>query len=342
MLEVREISKSKQNEWRDFVLQQPFTLFTQSPANGLFYESMDEQYWIFGLYNNNQLMGGSLVVSVHARRGNFLLLPYGPILNYSNQHEVRTFISFLRDFAKQQRYDFIRISPFIDNTPTHSSALTLNGCKKAPLHILAENTWILNITNTEEVLLKQMKKNHRNLISRCQREGVTIRQTGGPEAVARLNAMHDIVAERHDFSRFSKTFIEKEYSVLNAKEEVVIFEAVLPNGDIDASAMIYFFGNMAAYRHSASLHKEKHIPTSYLIQWEVIKEAKRRGKTWYNFWGVAPENAAKDHPFAGITHFKKGFGGEQKDLLPAYDLPISSFYYINWIIETFRRMKRGF
>jgi len=63
---------------------------------------------------------------------------------------------------------------------------------------------------------------------------------------------------------------------------------------------------------------------------------------FYNFWGIAPDGSSPKHPFAGITHFKKGFGGKQIDLLRCQDLPLAPKYYINWGVETLRRLKRGF
>ena len=99
---------------------------------------------------------------------------------------------------------------------------------------------------------------------------------------------------------------------------------------------------MSAYRHSASLNKNPKLPSSYLIQWEAILESKHRNKKYYNFWGIAPNDSKKSHPFAGITHFKKGFGGFQKNLLHCQDLPITKKYYITFIIEMARKIKRGF
>ena len=64
--------------------------------------------------------------------------------------------------------------------------------------------------------------------------------------------------------------------------------------------------------------------------------------TLYNFWGIAPETASKDHPFFGITHYKKGFGGYQRDIVHCHDIVLSSRYYLTWIVETIRSKKRGF
>ncbi len=337
---IKQVTNKK--EWEDFLKTQEYALFTQSSLYCDVYTKTGEKSWIFGVYKGDVLVGGSLVTSVHAKRGNFLLLPYGPVLDYTNKEQFSSFITAITAFARKQKYDFVRLSPFVENSPEITRMFAEHTCRKSPMHVLAENTWILDLHKTEEQLFSDMKKNHRNLIRRCEREGVVIHKTKDTAAIQRLNSMHDIVAKRHQFHRFSKDFITQEFSVFAQNNNAEIFEATLPNGEVDSSAIILFYNNMACYRHSASLHKNKRLPTSYLIQWEVIKEAKKRGFRYYNFWGIAPKEAPAMHPFKGITHFKKGFGGVQKDLLPCQDIVLTKKYYFNWIVETIRRIKRGF
>lgn len=336
-----EFIKNKK-EWDDFVSKQEYSLFTQYSAYGDFYEAIGEQSWIVGIYDNEKLVGGSLIVSVHARRGNFLFMPYGPILDYTNDKSFSELIKFVRKFAYEKQYDFIRVSPFIDNTSKHMELFAENGFRNAPLHMLAETTWLLDISETEEKLLSGMKKNHRNLVRKCIREDVNVQKTTSKEALDRLNSLHDVTAKKHNFHRFSYEYITKEFNVFSIDDEALIFEAYLPDGTHDASSIIIFKGNMSAYRHSASLNINPKLPSSYLIQWEAILESKRRSKKFYNFWGVVPDGSKKSHPFAGITHFKKGFGGFQKNLLHCQDLPITKKYWITFIIETIRKIKRGF
>ena len=71
----------------------------------------------------------------------------------------------------------------------------------------------------------------------------------------------------------------------------------------------------------------------------MIQEAKKRGCTLYNFWGVSPDNKPK-HPWAGLSLFKKGFGGFEETYLHAQDKPLTKKYWLNYIIETVRRLKR--
>lgn len=328
--------------WDSFLADRPYSIFVQASPWGNFYESLGETSWVFGVYEEDVLIGGAQVVSTHAKRGDFLYMPYGPVIPVKNELAFNSLMKHLRDFAKQEGYDFIRVSPYMDNTPAVRDQFRSNGFRSAPMHVIAEHTWLLDLSDDEETLLANMKKNHRNLIRRCEREGVTVRMYTDEEALARLNSMHDVVAKRHKFVRFSRKYITEEFAQFVKDGNAAIFESTLPNGEVDASAIIIFFGSMACYRHSASLHLNNKLPSSYLIQWEVIKEAKRRGMAWYNFWGVAPVGSSKSHPFSGITHFKKGFGGEMKHLLHCHDLPITWKYWFNWTIETIRRYKRGF
>ncbi|MFB6226147.1 MAG: lipid II:glycine glycyltransferase FemX [Candidatus Paceibacteria bacterium] len=340
MYKVKQIENNKR--WDKFIDQQKYQPFVQSHKFGEFYKKRGEDYWIFGIFENGNLIGGSLVVSTHARRGNFLYLPYGPIIDFNNEQALSKLMDEISKFAKNNGYDFLRISPFKQDSEDNRQILKQQGCISAPMHIIAETSLVLDLEQKKDKIMMNMKKNHRNMVRRCMREDVEIEKRTDREALEELNDMHDIVAEKHDFERFPREYVNNEFRTFAEDGEALIFHAYLPDGELDSSAIIIFYGNMAVYRHSAALRKNNKLSTSYLIQWEAIKEAKSRGMKWYNFWGIAPDDASKDHPFYGITKFKKGFGGKKKDLLHCHDKPISIKYWLNWLIESFRRVNRGF
>jgi lipid II:glycine glycyltransferase (peptidoglycan interpeptide bridge formation enzyme) len=261
-------------------------------------------------------------------------------LPWHDHDAVQVFFDYLKEFATEKQVDFVRLSPMAKNTPENLAVLKSHGYRAAPMHVLAENSWLLDLTDSEDELMRNMKKNHRNLIRRCIKEGVIVTKEGK----AGLSHVHDLLdetAKRLNFHRFSRTYIDQEFDAF-APDHVETFVARLPDGRVDAAAVIMFYGTMAVYRHSGSLGLDRKVPTSYLIQWEVIKEAKKRDMSWYNFWGVEPKDASKNHPFAGIGHFKRGFGGEQFDLIHCHDLPITPKYWFNYTVEMIRKWKRGF
>ena len=272
--------KLEPQDWDVFLKKQPYSVFVQSPDYGDFYRQMGEQAWIWGIFDeSNRLVGGSLVVSVHAKRGNFLFLPYGPMFASELDTADRTaafrfLVKELKIFAETEKYDFIRCSPFFPDTSDSKEIFSRNGFRRAPIHILAEYTWLLDITPSEDDLLRTMEKNHRNLIRRCEKEGVKITISTSEEALNDFNDLLDITAARQHFHRFPKKYIEKEFNTFAPSGEAVVVRAYLADRTLDTAGVFMFYGTMSCYRHAASNLTDKKIPTSYLVQWAAIQEAK--------------------------------------------------------------------
>ena len=340
MFQVREITDTRL--WDGFLCAQKHTPFVQSASYGDFYRSLGEKSWIYGVFEEDTLVAGSLAVSVHAKRGDFVYLPYGPTTVGSSKEALSLLFDRIHADAKKRGYHFVRTTPFWSDSEHVRGVLKNNGYKLAPMHILAETTWMLDITPSEDELLVGMNKNHRNLVRRCDREGVKIEMGKNQKMLDQFNDLHDETAKRHKFSRFSRDYIEKEFHAFAESDDAIIINAYLPDGTLDSSGIFMFFGSMSVYRHGASLMRDKKIPTSYAVQWAAIREAKKRDMKYHNFWGIAPDSAPKTHPFKGITHFKKGFGGQQLDLVPCHDKPLSVRYFLTWVIEYIRKIKRGF
>ena len=132
--------------------------------------------------------------------------------------------------------------------------------------------------------------------------------------------------------------VEQEFAIFSKDNQVMLFLAKY-NGKIIAGAMIDFVGNIAIYHHGASGYEYRNIPAAYVLQWEAILEAKKRGKIIYNFWGIAPENA-KHHPWQGITLFKTGFGGAREFYIPTMDLPLNITYWKNYAIDWISKIRK--
>ena len=62
-------------------------------------------------------------------------------------------------------------------------------------------------------------------------------------------------------------------------------------------------GDTSVYLLGATLEAGLKAKASYLLQWNAILEAKKRGLSWYDLGGIDPEG----NP--GVYHFKKGLGG---------------------------------
>ena len=332
MVDIKEVQNK--TEWEEFNLGQDWPQFLQSWNTSIQEEKMDQKVYRLGIYDNNELAGICLTEIIRAKRGNYLFVPYGPMIkDWSTDKYFTTLVQYLEEIGKGEGMDFIRICPFIENTEENRRAFTAQGFKLSPLQIIAENTWILNLEKSEEELMQGMRKTMRNLIRRAERENVTIKQEDG---IQNFIALHKHTVAKHHFTPYPDKMFLEQYKAFKDDDQTIVWTAFHNNKSL-ASAIVMYYGNTASYHHGASIVSK--IPASYLMQWAAIKEAKARGCKYYNFWGIYPGNNPK---LEGVSKFKTGFGGYQKDLLPGQDMPLTHKYMFNYLVERLRRKKRGF
>ena len=335
---------NKEN-WEDFLLRCDEKTFLNSWNWGEFQKREGERIWRFGIYDNEQLISVALVIKVKARRGTFLFVPHGPNINNqdtrNNNQILETLTNKLKEIAKQEKAHFIRIAPIWEKSKQNSDFFEQLGFVPAPIHIHPEATWELDIKPSEQDLLMNMRKTTRYLIRQAQKNrDIEIVKTQNIEDLKKFNEIYCSTATRHKFVPFSLKYTQNQFSSFLPDDQILVFLGKYKN-EVVSSAVIVFWQNIGFYHHGASLSKYNKIPVSYLLQWEAIKEAKRRGCERYNFWGIAPDDN-KNHPWAGLSLFKKGFGGYRKDYVQTQDLPLSMVYsLITRPFEKIRKIKRG-
>ncbi len=310
---MEEVTNKK--NWDDFVTGRPDYTFLQSWSWGEFQKTQGEKVWRFKDVGQ--------VFTVSARRGKFLFAPHG-----------WGFDKKLVELAKQTSCGFIRVSPWLEKTAKNQDFFKKLGFLPSPSIMHAEETWLVPIDKSEEEILAGMDKTHRNLIRRAQREGVVIKISDQIEDIGRLYELQLMAAKRHHFVPFSQKYLETEFAILAADKRAAIFLGEY-QGEVLAAALIVFYGKLAFYFQSGS--KESRVPVNYLLQWEVIREAKRRGYSLYNMWGISAENRGNA---SGLYTFKSGFGGYQKNYLHAQDLPLSPKYFLTFALEKIPRRLR--
>jgi len=135
-------------------------------------------------------------------------------------------------------------------------------------------------------------------------------------------------------------YIKNEFEIFGKDDKALFFFAKYKNENVSGALVI--FSNLGAFYHQgASLLKYPQLTASHLLHWEVIREAKRRGCRFYNFWGISPSDAP-GHPWAGLSLFKRGFGGFSEEYVPGQDFILSKKYWLTYLIEKIRKTRRGF
>lgn len=324
--------------WEKFLLDQKDPPFLQSWNTAAQYEAMGESSLKLGVFDNGKIVGVCLIIKTRAKRGDYLYAPYGPVFEVWKSEYLDALKNYLLQWGRENHFDFIRFAPFVRKDGPEAEIFKDLGFKTSPIHMLAEVLWILDLSPDEEALMMNMRKTTRNLIRRAIKDGVEITTSTEETAVKDFIKLHDETHKRHHFVPYPNKLFYEQVENFKGDNQVLVLRGSHDNKLI-ASSIVMYYGNHGSYHHGASIRSK--VPVAYLLQWEAIREAKRRGCKIYNFWGIE-ETENKKHPFYGITLFKKGFGGRIKYLLPAQDLKISNKYYLTYLIESIRRVKRGF
>lgn len=332
-MDIKEIENKK--EWEDFLLDCQEKSFLQSWNWGEFNKLMGSKIWRLGVYDKGKLVSVALVVKIQAKRGTFLQIQH--CLSISE-----TLLNKLKEIAKEESCGCIRVAPLLERNKENKKLFQDLGFRDSPMHASAyEATWKLDLTLTEEELLKNMRKTTRYLIRQAQKDtNIETLRRWSLNDVDIFYQIHQEVVKIQKFTPFSLKYLKNEFSAFLPDDRVSLFFGKY-QGEIIAATYVIFWSNIGFYHHAALLPKYHKIPIAYLLQWEAIREAKRRGCVLYDFWGYVNPKENPKHPWAGPTLFKMGFGGRTCEYVKTQDLPLSKKYFLTYVFEKLRRTKRG-
>lgn len=334
---IKEIVEKK--VWEDFIASREEANFLQSWYWGEFQQRLGRQIHRTGIYKKNKLVGVMLSIEENAKRGKYLIVPGGPIIDWEDQELIDCSFSEMKRIAKQQKLAFVRIRPQVIENENSKKVFEQNGARLSPMHLTADLTYQLDITKSEEELLSNMRKATRYEIRKAEKLGINVTSSKNESNIKKFYELQLNTAKRQKFVPFSYDFFNQQFKTFFENDLALIFTATFED-KVLAQAFIIFYNSEAVYHYGVSTEDGRKYPGAYLLQWEAIKEAKKRGIKKYNFWGVAPiENTS--HRFSGVSLFKRGFGGEDVQYLHAHDLIISYPKYIfNFVVESIRKKIR--
>jgi len=196
-------------------------------------------------------------------------------------------------------------------------------------------TLIVDLAQAPETILAAMHEKWRYNIRLAERKGVRVYVAGerDPGALEVFWNLLEETTERDGFRAHDKEYYRSMLEAfagdpatdgkLRPVARLVFAEH---DGRVLAANFMMYFGDTATYLHGASSRARRELMAPQLLHWNAMLDAKAWGYRGYDFWGVAPEGA-EDHSWAGITRFKRGFGGKYVAYPGTYDAPLDRFWY---------------
>ena len=282
--------------------------------------------------------GWLLAIVRKAKRGRYLEIPCGPLINWQNKAAVKEAMDSIVTIAKENRCVFVRLRPQLLASEENLKLLKDLGLRPSPMHLAAEHTVIIDLKKSEEELLSEMRRQTRYEVKQAEKQGITVEKGNSRELFEEFHAVQVETAKR-------KGFIPPKIQNLLAEREAFgddaeIYVAYTTEHEPIAYGLILKDINEAEYYEAASTDLNRRLPGAYALLWQVIKDLKKTDIKYFNLYGIAPQGQPH-HRYAGVTTFKTGFTNTRTEYVPAHDLVISKIKYLkNLVVETARHKKR--
>ena len=163
-------------------------------------------------------------------------------------------------------------------------------------------TFIIDLDQTEEVLISEIRKTYRQNIRKAMAAGVQIRC-----GLEYLDTSYRLIAETLERSGVAfKTYDEFKRRVLALGEYAKIFVAEYKG--VVHGCMVSPFSQHTAYNCYAGSRPEPVVGAMHLLHWEAIRQFRTMAVRHFDFQGVRinPDKGSKQE---GIMTYKRGFGG---------------------------------
>lgn len=208
----------------------------------------------------------------------------------------------------------------------------------------------LDITKSEDELLKSMSQKTRYNIRVAQKHGVTVSEETSQKAFDAYLALTEETTKRQGFYAHTKKYHQLMWETLKNKSANLekltahLFIAYLGQQPL-TTWIVFTFHDMLYYPYGASSSLHRETMSSNLMMWEVIKFGKKLKLKTFDMWGALGPNPDTKDPWYGFHRFKMGYGPTLVEFAGSYDLVINPLLYqgykiadkLRWLLLRLRK-----
>jgi lipid II:glycine glycyltransferase (peptidoglycan interpeptide bridge formation enzyme) len=304
--------------------------FLQAPFYGAWQARDGKTVGYFVAEDGTEVVAAGLAVKYDAPGGiSFFYSPYGPIVRAWTPGLYDALLQFFRPLAAQRGASFVRF----DSYPTTVKPVANHLAVTASLQPRRE--WLLDITGAQDDIWMGLHKHARYNVRLAERANAKLEIYAPAEApLSTFFALMQTTAGRDSFSIQSQQYYE---AVLQSIPPDSGFVAICTIDDKPAAVALFTaYDDVLHYVFAGSSDEFRKIAPPYFVIWNAILEAKKRGWKTLNFGGISDE--VKGTHLAGVTGFKKRFGGYAADHPNPVDLVYKPFRYT--LFKLYKLVKR--
>jgi lipid II:glycine glycyltransferase (peptidoglycan interpeptide bridge formation enzyme) len=262
-----------------------------------------------------------------------LYCPYGPTV--TSPAALKGALESLTQEAKAQGAAFLRVQPqgYLLGTE-ESAALHM----KPIAYSQPVATRVVDLSPSLNDILAAVSQSKRSIIRNYQKKGLMYRMSKNPNDIEKLLPLIHDIAERNRISVHSDDYIRKQAKALLPDDASLHFIEL--DGQPITGAFLFEDETCCYYGHAGTAAKHYKLQANTALVGELLAYAKNKGKLRFDFYGIAPTDD-QTHPWAGVTSFKAGFGGDVVRYNQTYDIPLQVLAYTAYSLLRSLKRRRG-
>lgn len=252
--------------------------------------------------------------------------PKGPMPNSQMLDE-------LKKIGKNEKCVFIQIEPNIEAGENLKSKIENLGLVPSARPLFTKYNFVLDLTKTEEELLKNLSQKTRYNIRLAQKKGVKIIEDNSDKSFQDYLRLTKETTQRQKFYAHSEKYHRLMWETLKTQNfdtnelSAHLLKATY-NRKLLATWIIFVLGDTIYYPYGASSNEHRDVMASNLIMWEAIKFGKKLGLKKFDMWGALGPNPDTKDPWYGFHRFKQGYGGKLIEYIGSFDLVLNERLYL--------------
>lgn len=246
----------------------------------------------------------------------------------------------LKKMVLEKNCIFIQIEPNVEASEKLKLGIEKLGLVASAHPLFTKYSFVLDLTKTEEELLKNMHPKTRYNIKLAEKKGVKISEDNSNKAFEEYLKLTKETTDRQKFYAHDQNYHKLMWETLRQTQNKQVNFDVLSahllkaeyNGQTLVAWVLFVLGDTLYYPYGASSSKYREVMASNLMMWEAIKFGKRLGLKNFDMWGALSKTPDNKDPWYGFHKFKEGYGARHVEFLGNYDFIINknlySFYKI--------------
>jgi lipid II:glycine glycyltransferase (peptidoglycan interpeptide bridge formation enzyme) len=333
------IDAASKTEWDNFITSHKEANFLQSWDFYEFHAARGKKIIRRLLLRDEKIVAAYAGVVETAKRGKYLAIAGGPILDWDDSKIVKAVFEDIRECGMSAGCTFVRVRPQLELSEKSLKLMKKLGLVRAPMFLSVEYAGILDLSKPEEEILAGASQGFRRKLRKAEKLDIEVTASDDDASIADFCKLEKLHAERQRYVAFSGDFLKKQFEAFRTGGEVLIYTA-RKDGEILAQNFMIFYGEEASYHYGVSSELGTKYSAAPLLHIAAMNEARRRGCMRYNLWGIVGKEETS-HRFYGVSEFKRSFGCDELKYTPAHDMVLKPLkYQVTKIIETARKKKR--